>query len=102
MPGCSTPSPVAPTTSKRRPLELGRTPLEQERGAYVGDTILLVSEEKGIRFEEPIYFGEPGETKVISKVFNGPTKPAAPLKPIMLTPAKPTPPDSQPMPWAGE
>lgn len=60
---------VTPADSNRPRLELGRTPLDAVSGAFVGDTVLLVNEEKGIRFEEPIEFGRPDELKTIHKVF---------------------------------
>ena len=53
----------------RSPLELGRTPIDEQSGAFVGDTVLLVNDDRGIRFEEPIEFGQPNELKLISKVF---------------------------------
>lgn len=48
---------------------LGRTPLEAVPGAFVGDTVLMVNEEKGLRFEEQIAFGRPDELKTIHKNF---------------------------------
>ncbi len=53
----------------RSPLELGRTPIDEQSGAFVGDTVLLVNEDRGIRFEETIEYGQPNELKLISKVF---------------------------------
>ncbi|MDP1828655.1 MAG: protein kinase [Archangium sp.] len=53
----------------RSPLELGRTPIDEQSGAFVGDTVLLVNEDRGIRFEEIIEYGQPNELKLISKVF---------------------------------
>ena len=53
----------------RAPLELGRTPIDEQSGAFVGDTVLLVNEDRGIRFEEIIEYGQPNELKLISKVF---------------------------------
>jgi hypothetical protein len=55
--------------SDRPPVELGRTPIDAQHGAYVGDTILLVNEARGVRYEEVIEYGQPNELKLISKVF---------------------------------
>jgi hypothetical protein len=61
---------VPPSTVKnRRPLDLGRTPIDEQSGAFVGDTVLLVNEDRGIRYEELIEYGQPNELKLISKVF---------------------------------
>ncbi len=61
---------VPPSGVKNRsPLDLGRTPIDEQSGAFVGDTVLLVNEDRGIRFEEGIEYGQPNELKLISKVF---------------------------------
>ncbi len=58
-----------PGVKNRSPLELGRTPIDEQSGAFVGDTVLLVNDDRGIRFEEMIEYGQPNELKLISKVF---------------------------------
>lgn len=60
---------ILPLDSNRARVELGRTPLDAVSGAFVGDTVLLVNEEKGIRFVEQIEFGRPDELKTIRKTF---------------------------------
>lgn len=59
----------APGVKNRQPLELGRTPIDEQSGAFVGDTVLLVNEDRGIRYKEVIEYGQPNELKLISKVF---------------------------------
>ena len=56
-------------TRERQPLELGRTPITEQSGALVGDTILLINEDRGIRWAEPIELGEPNSLKIIEKSF---------------------------------
>jgi serine/threonine protein kinase len=58
-----------PGTKSRRQLELGRTPLDEQSGAFVGDTIRLVNDDRGIYYEEIIEYGQPNELKLISKTF---------------------------------
>ena len=58
-----------PGVKNRSPLELGRTPIDEQSGAFVGDTVLLVNEDRGIRFKEVIEYGQPNELKLISKTF---------------------------------
>ncbi len=53
----------------RQQLELGRTPITEQSGALVGDTVLLLNEDRGIRWEEPIELGEPNSLKIIEKSF---------------------------------
>jgi hypothetical protein len=60
---------VPPPGSGRAPIELGRSPLDEATGVFVGDTIRLVNVERGISYEEVIEYGSPGELKLISKVF---------------------------------
>jgi hypothetical protein len=61
---------VPPTGAKNRSkLELGRTPIDEQSGAFVGDTVLLVNEDRGIYFEESIEYGQPNDLKLISRVF---------------------------------
>jgi adenylyltransferase/sulfurtransferase len=52
-----------PTAKNRSKLELGRTPIDEQSGAFVGDTVLLVNDDRGIYFEETIEYGQP---KVVS------------------------------------
>lgn len=47
--------------------------LDQASGAFVGDTVLLVNEDRGIRLEEVIEHGQPNELKQISKTFKAAT-----------------------------
>jgi eukaryotic-like serine/threonine-protein kinase len=60
---------IPPRASGRAPIDLGRTPLSEQSGALVGDSILLVNEDRGIRWEESIELGEPNELKIIEKAF---------------------------------
>lgn len=60
---------IPPSGSGRQPLVLGRTPLEEQAGAFVGDTVLMKNGARGIQFEEVIEYGEPNELKRISKSF---------------------------------
>jgi hypothetical protein len=60
---------ILPLDAKRARVELGRTPLEAVPGAFVHDTVLMVNEANGIRFEEQIEFGRPDELKTIHKTF---------------------------------
>ncbi|MEW5739148.1 MAG: serine/threonine-protein kinase [Myxococcota bacterium] len=53
----------------RQPLELGRTPINEQSGAFVGDTILLTNEDRGIHFEEVLEYGQPNEHKLIEHEF---------------------------------
>ncbi len=53
----------------REPVELGDTPLDNVSGAQVGDTVLLTNADRGIRYEELIENGQPGERKLIEKIF---------------------------------
>ncbi|MCA3014907.1 MAG: protein kinase [Myxococcaceae bacterium] len=58
-----------PDALGRQRLDLGETPLERVSGAFVNDTILLLNEERCIRAEERFDFGEPFETKFVSREF---------------------------------
>lgn len=60
---------VPPSSSERPRLVLGRTPVVQRAGAQVGDTVMFENDERGINAHEVIEHGQPGELKVISKVF---------------------------------
>lgn len=53
----------------RQPVELGRTPITEQSGALVGDTVLLLNDDLGIRWEEPLEVGEPNSLKIIEKSF---------------------------------
>ncbi len=53
----------------RQRLDLGETPLNGVPGAFVGDTIVLLNEDRFIRYEERFDFGSPNETKTINKAF---------------------------------
>ncbi|MFT3707858.1 MAG: serine/threonine-protein kinase [Archangium sp.] len=70
-----------PGTKTRKPLDLGRTGIDEQSGAFVGDTVRLVNEDLGIYYEEIIEYGQPNELKLISKTF----KPSAVR--IRVTPA---------------
>jgi serine/threonine protein kinase len=59
----------APGVQTRKPFELGRTPLDELSGAFVGDTIRLSNDDRGINYEEVIEYGQPNELKLISKTF---------------------------------
>ncbi|MBL8914424.1 MAG: protein kinase [Archangium sp.] len=58
-----------PGTKVRKQLNLGRTGIDEQSGAFVGDTIRLVNDDLGIYYEEVIEYGQPNELKLISKVF---------------------------------
>ncbi len=53
----------------RSPMELGRTPIDAQSGAFVGDSVRLVNDDRGINYEETIDYGQPNELKLISKTF---------------------------------
>jgi len=59
----------APGVKNRQPLELGGTPIDEQSGAFVGDTVRLINDDRGIFYEEVIEFGAPNELKLISKSF---------------------------------
>lgn len=58
-----------PSGSVRPRLVLGQTPIREKSGAHVGDTVLLQNEAEGINSWEIIQYGQPGEHKVITRVF---------------------------------
>jgi serine/threonine protein kinase len=60
------PSPAVPG---RKPLELGRTPIDELSGAFVGDTVVLSNADRGIHYEELIEYGEPNKLVFINKTF---------------------------------
>jgi hypothetical protein len=51
--------------------DLGMTPLRRVSGAHLQDTLILENKDQGIYAEvdEPLRFGEPGETKTYTKEF---------------------------------
>jgi hypothetical protein len=53
----------------RQPLELGRTPITEQSGAFVGDTVILDNEDRGIHFETVLEYGQPNELKLIEQEF---------------------------------
>ncbi|GMU62751.1 MAG: hypothetical protein AMXMBFR34_45140 [Myxococcaceae bacterium] len=53
----------------RQPLELGRTPINEQSGAFVGDTIILENADRGIHYEQVLEYGQPNEHKLIEKEF---------------------------------
>lgn len=53
----------------RQPLELGRTPITEQSGAFVGDTVVLNNEDRGIHFETVLEYGQPNEHKLIEQEF---------------------------------
>ena len=53
----------------RSPMDLGRTPIDAQSGAFVGDTVRLVNEDQHISYEEVIEFGQPNDLRLISKTF---------------------------------
>jgi hypothetical protein len=58
-----------PSGSVRPRLVLGQSPIRQRSGAHVGDTVLMQNEAEGINSWEIIQYGQPGEHKVITRVF---------------------------------
>jgi hypothetical protein len=56
-------------TLLRQPTDLGETPIEDAKGAFAGDTILLVNDDLCIYYEESIQFAEPMEHRHIEKSF---------------------------------
>ncbi|MBE2250262.1 MAG: protein kinase [Myxococcus sp.] len=59
-----------PDAPNRQRVDLGETPFDRVSGAFVNDTILLINEERFIRYEEKFEFGQPNETKTINKTFD--------------------------------
>ncbi len=67
----------------RAPMDLGRTPIEAQSGAFVGDTVRLVNEDQHISYEETIEYGQPNDLRLISKTFKASSvriKTSPPLK----------------------
>ncbi len=62
---------IIPATGarNRRPLELGRTPITELSGAFVGDTVVLANSDRGLNYEQKIEYGEPNSVQLISKSF---------------------------------
>jgi serine/threonine protein kinase len=56
-------------SNNRQKQNLGHTMLTEAAGAFVGDTIMLINEERGINFPVEIARAEPNELKTIEKVF---------------------------------
>lgn len=50
-------------------LALGRTPITEQSGAFVGDTVVLINNDRGIRWEELLEFGDRNSLRSISKTF---------------------------------
>jgi len=48
---------------------LGEQPLRRVSGVHIGDVVVLDNRKNGAHYEEPIPFGQPGETRVINKEF---------------------------------
>jgi serine/threonine protein kinase len=48
---------------------LGEQPLRHASGAHIGDVVVLDNPRTGAHFEQPLDFGQPGETKVINHEF---------------------------------
>jgi serine/threonine protein kinase len=53
----------------RQPLELGRTPITEQSGAFVGDTVVLSNDDRGIRYETVLAAGAPNELRLIDQEF---------------------------------
>src|SRR5690606_13320548 len=62
---------VMPPTGNRnrRPMELGRTPIAEQSGAFVGDTVVLENADRRLRWEQIIEYGEPNAVVLIDKNF---------------------------------
>jgi serine/threonine protein kinase len=60
---------IPPPEAGRPRLDLGESPLDRVSGAFVDDTILLINEERGIRYEEKFSYGQPNETMTITRTF---------------------------------
>ena len=58
-----------PNARGRRPLDLGRTPIEATSGAFAGDTVVLLNRDRGLRWEETLNYGEPNSVQKIDKIF---------------------------------
>jgi hypothetical protein len=60
---------VPPSSSGRRPLDLGRSPIDEQSGAFVGDTVRLENSDRGIYQEQVIEYGEPNQLIGIERTF---------------------------------
>ncbi|MGV3619917.1 MAG: serine/threonine protein kinase [Archangium sp.] len=58
-----------PNARGRRPLDLGRTPIEATSGAFAGDTVVLLNRDRFLRWEETLNYGEPNSVQKIDKTF---------------------------------
>jgi serine/threonine protein kinase len=54
---------------ERAVLALGRTPVYEQSGAFVGDTVVLINHDRGIRWEELLELGDRNSLRSISKTF---------------------------------
>jgi serine/threonine protein kinase len=52
-----------------QPIDLGQTPIEEAKGASVGDTILLANDAMCISWPDAIQFGEPNAVRKIERTF---------------------------------
>ncbi len=59
----------SPTAKHRQPLDMGRTPIDEQSGAFVGDTVRMVNEDRGIFQEEVLPYGEPNALQMIQRTF---------------------------------
>ncbi len=59
----------APGSRNRRPLELGKTTITEQSGAFVGDTVVLENADRRLRWEQIIEYGEPNGVVRIDKSF---------------------------------
>ena len=55
--------------AESQPVHMGQTPLKEQPGAHLGDTVILESKSQGIHYEETLKYGTPGSVKEISKHF---------------------------------
>lgn len=60
---------VVPAEKGRRELELGETPINDAKGVFVGDTVLMRNGREGIYYEHLIEFGQPNQAIKIDKTF---------------------------------
>ncbi len=57
-------------TLSTQPIDMGQTPLDEARGACVGDTIWLTNDQMCLTYEESIQFGQINELRTIKKDFS--------------------------------
>lgn len=60
---------VAPLSSGRAHVKLGRTPLNKVLGAYVGDGLVFENPTHCLRYETALQFGEPMKEHIFEKDF---------------------------------